>query len=143
MITWWTSSETPQTMTTEYYKIMFFTFVFIIFFQITSLYTAPYLEYSIRETSGEVWKRGRSYINPTFSGSKLKQVCNLCQHVTLNIWHLFHIIYCQYSSLLLIWQVRYEREEVTSAQHAIFILNLQYLNSSLNYLLMVNGILFH
>ncbi|XP_072031762.1 cytochrome P450 3A24-like [Amphiura filiformis] len=45
-------------------------------FQSRSLksFSTPYLAETILESTGEVWKRGRSYISPTFSGSKMKQM---------------------------------------------------------------------
>ncbi|XP_072031761.1 cytochrome P450 3A24-like [Amphiura filiformis] len=45
-------------------------------FQSRSLqsFSMPYMADTIVEASGEVWRRGRSYMSPTFSGSKLKQM---------------------------------------------------------------------
>ncbi|XP_072050557.1 cytochrome P450 3A4-like [Amphiura filiformis] len=37
-------------------------------------FSMPYMADTIIEASGEVWKRGRSYMSPTFSGSKMKQM---------------------------------------------------------------------
>ncbi|XP_072030560.1 cytochrome P450 3A18-like [Amphiura filiformis] len=37
-------------------------------------FSSPYLADTIIESTGEVWKRGRSYMSPTFSGSKMKQM---------------------------------------------------------------------
>ncbi|XP_072030562.1 cytochrome P450 3A24-like [Amphiura filiformis] len=45
-------------------------------FQIRQIqsFSMPYIEDTIMEASGEVWRRKRSYISPTFSGSKMKQM---------------------------------------------------------------------